>query len=103
MNNLIICIPAAVQPADLVEPLSAIGEVGLHPGAVTVARGVGGVSLWLDEDRELDREFTARQALGVLKDKGVAEVGHESISAVKLFTDRPSRLTTIPWVNEVSA
>ncbi|MFG3058986.1 hypothetical protein ACGFYM_10355 [Streptomyces sp. NPDC048231] len=91
-----------MQPADLVEPLSAIGEVGLHPGAVTVARGVGGVSLWLDEDRELDREITARQALGVLKDKGVAEVGHESISAVELFTDRPSRLTTIPWVNEVS-
>ncbi|TFV32332.1 hypothetical protein E4K10_18595 [Streptomyces sp. T1317-0309] len=65
---------------------------------MTVARGVGGVSLWLDEDRE----FTARQALGALKDKGVAEVGHESISAVELFTDRPSRLTTIPWVNEVS-
>ncbi|MDX3094556.1 hypothetical protein PV417_08280 [Streptomyces sp. ME19-03-3] len=61
MNNLIICIPATLQPADLVEPLSTIGEVGLHPDAVTVGKGVGGVSLWLDEDRELDHEFTQEE------------------------------------------
>ncbi|MGW7668226.1 hypothetical protein ACWGJX_13990 [Streptomyces sp. NPDC054775] len=45
MNNLIICIPATVQPADLLEPLSAIGEVGLQPDAMTVGKGMDGVSL----------------------------------------------------------
>ncbi|MFF3468203.1 hypothetical protein [Streptomyces sp. NPDC002619] len=43
------------------EPLSAIGGVGLHPDALTVGKGVGGVSLLLDEDRELGREFTQEE------------------------------------------
>ncbi|WP_405767084.1 hypothetical protein OG539_19405 [Actinacidiphila glaucinigra] len=62
MDNLIICIPTGVQPADLVEPLSAIGEVGLHPDAVTVGKGVNGFSLWLDKDHEFEQEELARIA-----------------------------------------